>query len=372
MVVTARPSWARVKSLVLNFAEINGAESIKVTLAGSSISRNFGDISNQIPPSINFSCLPTLQESDDLTSIALSAFNLSSFLARSWVDIRPDAVLVIADRTETLGVAAAAAICQIPLIHLQGGELSGSIDNKIRNANSKLADLHLTTNLETRQRLIDMGEPKDIIKIVGCPSLDLVKSVIEKKESCRVYNTPGVGVDINNGDKFGIVMFHPDTFQDPENLQWLNTIVNFVEHSALKWLWFWPNPDHGTIKISKELRRLRESTRLKNVRFVINLEPEVFISLSLNAEMIIGNSSFGIREASFIGLPAINLGKRQKNRQKGRNVLDIENLSDTKLMNEIFSSNYRGAMGADNTYGDGNAGKTSANIIASWVPILKN
>lgn len=372
MVVTARPSWARVKSVVLNYAQSFGHDSIKVTLAGSSLSRNFGDISSQIPDRINWKPLHTLQDSDDLSSVSLSAFNLSTALVRNWASNRPDVVLVIADRTETLGVSSAAAISQIPLVHLQGGEFSGSIDNKIRDANSKLADLHLTTNEWTRNRLIQLGEDANLIHTIGCPSIDLVRQTLENGKKCKVGDVPGVGAEIDNHHAFGIVMFHPDTLHERENSAWLNAIIEFVEHSELHWLWFWPNPDHGTVGISKELRRRRESGYLKNTRFVINLEPEMFISIASQARVLIGNSSFGIREASYLGLPSLNLGMRQKNRQKGANVLNIEQLSELDRLERIFSPEFRFRIGQDLTYGNGEAGKAAASIVGNWTPALKN
>lgn len=372
VVVTARPSWARVKSLLINYAHLFGEESVKITLAGSAISRNFGDVTLQVPAGIKFETVHTLQDSDDLTSISLSAFNLSSALVRSWASHRPDFVLVIADRTETLGVSSAAAISQIPLVHLQGGEISGSIDNKIRDANTKLSDLHLTTNEQTKLRLLSMGEEEESVHIVGCPSIDLVRSTLERKRHVDLSEIPGVGAKITQEKDFGIVMFHPDTLHESDNVEWLNLLIDFVQASDLYWFWFWPNPDHGTTNISKELRRRRELGAMKNVRFVINLEPEIFISIASLAKLIVGNSSFGIREASYLGLPALNIGKRQMNRQKGRNVLDIEELNDREKMADIFISRYRLKVGEDLTYGTGYAGEIAASILGAWSPKLKN
>jgi len=357
---------------VLCYAKSFGLNSIKVTLAGSSISRNFGDVSSQIPHGIRWNPLHTLQDSDDLTSVSLSAFNLSSALVRAWASDRPDVVMVIADRTETLGVSSAAAISQIPLVHLQGGEFSGSIDNKIRDANSKLADLHLTTNETTKQRLIRLGESPELIHAIGCPSIDLVRQTLELGKPYEVQDIPGVGADIARQQEFGIVMFHPDTLNEKENVEWLNLIIEFVEQSEISWLWFWPNPDHGTIGISKELRRRRESGGLKNARFVINVEPEMFISIASKARVLVGNSSFGIREASYLGLPSLNLGKRQKNRQKGSNVLNLEQLSELNSLKQIFSPEFRFGVGQDLTYGNGHAGEAASSIIGNWTPTLKN
>ena len=142
VVVTARPSWARVKSLVLEYAKIAGNSKLRVTLVGPALSSRYGNIIELIPEGILTASHSTLRESDDLAAIALSCVDGSQSLIHQWMSSRPDCVLVIADRSETLGVSTAAALMQIPLIHLQGGEISGSIDDKVRDTNSQLADLN--------------------------------------------------------------------------------------------------------------------------------------------------------------------------------------------------------------------------------------
>jgi UDP-hydrolysing UDP-N-acetyl-D-glucosamine 2-epimerase len=278
--------------------------------------------------------------------------------------------MVIADRSETLGVAVASSLCQIPLIHLQGGEVSGSIDNKIRDANTKLADLHLTTNSLSKDRLLSLGERPSLIHIIGCPSIDLVVETLAKESGFRVSDVPGVGADIDNGDTFGIVMFHPDTLNETENMFWLGKIIEFVETSSHKWIWFWPNSDHGNTLISKELRRQRERGKLSNVRFVINLPPEDFILLANLSLAIVGNSSFGIREASFLGIPALNLGKRQSGRQVSKNVISIDEQANSDRMSEVYGVE-RSDVGVDTLYGDGTAGFLATQILAKWEPKLK-
>lgn len=370
VVVTARPSWARVKSFVNQYVSQLGPERIRLSIAGAALSRNFGDITRQIPKGVKFSTHPTLLDSDTLTSISLSASNLISSLSRHWNDSPPNAVMVIADRSETLGVAVASSLCQIPLIHLQGGEVSGSIDNKIRDANTKLADLHLTTNSLSKDRLLSLGERPSLIHIIGCPSIDLVVETLAKESGFRVSDVPGVGADIDNGDTFGIVMFHPDTLNETENMFWLGKIIEFVETSSHKWIWFWPNSDHGNTLISKELRRQRERGKLSNVRFVINLPPEDFILLANLSLAIVGNSSFGIREASFLGIPALNLGKRQSGRQVSKNVISIDEQANSDRMSEVYGVE-RSDVGVDTLYGDGTAGFLATQILAKWEPKLK-
>lgn len=371
VVITARPSWARVKSLVSAYKGLAGPKHCRITLVGPAISKRYGDISGQIASDVELSTFPTLRDSDDLGSIALSCIEGAEVLARKWSKSAPDCVLVVADRTETLGVSLAASIMQIPLIHLQGGEISGSIDDKVRDANSKLSDFHLTTNVITRKHLLSIGESEERIKVVGCPSLDLLKELSSSPGTWVESDISGVGCEIRSNDRYGIIMFHPDTLDSKQSLEWVRALIEVAKSSQFYWFWFWPNPDHGTNLLAKELRIARESNLLTRVRFLINVTPEAFAKLAINAQLIIGNSSFGIRESSFIGLPAINIGQRQAGRQRGENVLDIENPSSTKL--DIAISRLAGKkFKQSNLYGFGDAGIRSAEAILDWTPTVKS
>jgi len=370
IVVTARPSWARVRSLANEYSKLAGVDKCRISLVGPAVSKRYGDISDQVPVNLVVKTFPTLRDSDDLATIALNSIDGAEALARHWGEARPDCILVIADRTETLGVSSTAALMQIPLIHLQGGETSGSIDNKVRDANSKLADLHLTTNSFTKANLIAIGEKEEDIRVVGCPSIDIVKEVIDSNQNWNLEDIRGVGSIINPGDEYGIVMFHPDTLDDFSNEKWVESILLVVSASLKKWFWFWPNPDFGTSVISKRLRRAREANLLTNVHFLINTSPDVFVKLAFNASIMIGNSSFGIRESSFIGLPVINLGDRQNCRQRGPNVFDILNPS-VEILKEAIDMNIGRRYPSSSIYGDGRAGTYAAKAISEWSPRVK-
>jgi len=370
VVVTARPSWARVKSLVLEYAKIAGKSKLRVTLVGPALSGRYGNILELMPEGVLTASHSTLRESDDLAAIALSCVDGSQSLIHQWMSSRPDCVLVIADRSETLGVSTAAALMQIPLIHLQGGEISGSIDDKVRDTNSKLADLHLTTNSVTRRHLEEIGESSDLIFEVGCPSVDLVAELINNPIEISGQLT-GVGAEIDLDSDFGIIMFHPDTLEGKQSIDWVTSLIQVIEKSSMKWFWFWPNPDHGTNLVSKALRRNREAGKLQNVRFIINLPPEQFITLALKSKVMIGNSSFGIREASFIGLPVVNLGTRQSGRQRASNVVEIQE-PNTKELELKVQEQTQARFLSSSIYGTGNAGKLSAMIISEWLPEIKS
>lgn len=382
VVVTARPSWARVKSLVDSFIAWNGISSLRVLLVGPAVSDRYGDLRSQLHENYQVEFFSALHESDDLPSIALSAIDGASALTRYWTINRPKMVLIIADRTETLGVAMAASLMQIPLAHLQGGEVSGSIDDKIRNANSKLADYHLTTNRASLENLKKLGEKENRIEIVGCPSIDLVQQALVKHSNLvgmalSASSFGGVGDDFSLKNNFGLIMFHPDTKNVNENFDWMNYIIEVTSDLGdlvPNWLWFWPNPDHGSRDIAAFIRRKRERSELKGIRFLINLTPESFLSLAVNARAILGNSSFGIREASYLGLPALNLGLRQDSRERGLNVIDIpqipSNLDSTHEFRKMIQKN---RLPVCDIYGDGRAGEKAALAITRWMkdPLIK-
>lgn len=373
VVVTARPSWARVKHLVLNYASLHGPEKIRVSLVGPAVSKRYGDISKQIPDWLKVFQFPALHDSDELDAVALTCIEGANALVRHWAQNRPDCVLVIADRTETLGVSMSAALMQIPLIHLQGGEISGSIDDKIRDTNSKLADFHLTTNEFTKKRLVEIGEPEDLIRVVGCPSIDIVNDVMNLKDRIQLTQEElsGVGNNFDLKSKYGIVMFHPDTLNESQNMIWIKEIINSIEISGINWFWFWPNPDHGTNSISKEIRHSREVGKLERVKFIINLPPEKFVQLVCNSKIMVGNSSFGIRESSFLGLPVVNIGKRQNGRQRSLNVIDLEDSTRSSELSSIIKSNLENTYPQSTLYGDGTSGFKAAKCIGEWVPKVK-
>jgi UDP-hydrolysing UDP-N-acetyl-D-glucosamine 2-epimerase len=372
VVVTARPSWARVKTLVDSYISQLGTQGCRISLVGPAISDRYGHLTSIIDSKLKVSEFPTLQESDDLDSVAITSLNGGLSLARSWRQSRPDAVLIIADRTETLGVAVCASLMQIPLIHLQGGETTGSIDDKVRKANSKLADFHLTTNENTRQALLKDGEDPELIRVIGCPSIDLVKQIQDNDQvPIRLNELGGVGAEIDIKEPYGIIMFHPDTANEQENVYWINGIIEMIKISDLNWFWFWPNPDHGTNSISKLIRRNRESGHLPRTRFIINLPPEIFIKLALESKILVGNSSFGIREASFIGLPVLNLGRRQFGREKSLNVIDFPEAHNSRSLWDSALPLVGTRFDGTEIYGKGNSGKLGARAIIDWMPITK-
>jgi len=285
--------------------------------------------------------------------------------------LEPDAVVTIADRHETLATAVAASYQNIPLVHVQGGEVTGSIDDRVRGAITQLADLHLVATETARWRVHSRTAGTDgyglwgqspPIHVTGCPSIDLVARA---KPLEALHD--GVGAEVDLSRPFLIVMQHPVTTEYGEASLQVWETIHAVQLSGLPAVWMWPNVDAGTDALSKSLRMWREGVT-HPVRFVRNVNPEYFAGLAKRAAAIVGNSSFGIREASYLGLPAVNIGTRQQGRERASNVTDVPHESE-QIRRAIMSiTNYTHLYGcrypSSTLYGDGKAGQRIADYLA--------
>jgi UDP-hydrolysing UDP-N-acetyl-D-glucosamine 2-epimerase len=279
--------------------------------------------------------------------------------------LKPDAVITIADRFETIATSIAAAYQNIPLVHIQGGEVTGSIDEKVRHANTKLADLHLVSSEDARERVIKLGENPACVINTGCPSIDLAREITEYPEldfdPIKKYG--GVGVKLNWKSGYIVVMQHPVTTEYTESKAHIQETLNAVNQLNYPAFWFWPNVDAGSDGTSNRIRAFRELEQPQNMHFFKNMEPLDFLRLLKNAKALVGNSSVGIRECSYLGTPVINIGNRQHRRMRAENVTDVNHDQE-----EIYRA-VKSAISADHfkssvIYGNGNSGEKIANLLA--------
>ena len=203
-----------------------------------------------------------------------------------------------------------------------------------------------------------MGIEEKRIILSGCPSIDLAMEALELENKITLQNVidkEGVGAKINLNEPYIIVMQHPVTDELNQTKKQINSTLKAILKFRQKTIWFWPNSDAGAELISKELRRARENNGNTNIRFIRNLPPNKFLALLNNSSGILGNSSVAIRECSFLGVPAINIGTRQINRERGKNVVDCEYNENQILdhLNNHFMKNIKG----ENLYGNGNSAK---------------
>lgn len=248
--------------------------------------------------------------------------------------LKPDVVVVRGDRYEVLAAAVAAAYLNIPLAHIEGGDVTGTIDESVRHAITKFAQLHFVTNEQAHQRLRRMGEPAKSIMNIGAPEVELVAHLTDK-DALPDVNTLGVGENIDLSKEFLIVMNHPVTTEYGKNKARTQALLEAVHELAVPTIWFWPNADAGTDEVAEAIRAFREKHNPAHMRFLKYLPPLEFVALLNTAACLVGNSSAGLKEASYLGVPVVNIGTRQAGRLRGKNVIDLTSY-DTKAIKKAI------------------------------------
>ena len=236
--------------------------------------------------------------------------------------LRPDLVLIIGDRYEALGAAIAAAYMNVPIVHLQGGEVSGSIDESCRHAITKFAQFHYPATERARDFLIRMGERPDTILGVGCPSSDLARQLDTRLEP-TILNSRGGGGLIDVAKPFFLVMFHPMTTTYGEERAQMEAILKAILPFQVQTVLLWPNIDAGADHVSKAIREFRTTQNVPWLRALTNLLPEAFLKVLANAACAIGNSSSFVRDASYFGTPVVLVGDRQRFRETDAHVTHV-------------------------------------------------
>jgi len=367
VVITARPSYSRVKS-ALNAIKNHPDLNLQLIVSGSALLTRYGSAVDFMrsdgfePESEIYHIIEGESLLSSAKSTGLAVIEMASELNR----LRPDAVITIADRYETLATAIAASYLNIPVVHIQGGEITGSIDEKVRHAVTKLSDLHFVSTREAARRVLAMGENADSVFVTGCPSIDLAKQISEQPlvDFDPFLKYRGVGDVFDIKQDYIIVMQHPITTEhDNASMQTRETLAAILK-LGLPGFWFWPNPDAGSEDVAKEIRMFREFNKTSGLNFVRNMSPEDFLKIAMASKCIVGNSSVAIRECSYLGIPAVNIGTRQRNRERGINVIDTIH-DENEILQSINSQLTKGHLTKDTLYGDGQAGEKMAEILAT-------
>ena len=370
VVITARPSYSRVKT-ALQAILLHPQLDLQIIVAASALLDRYGTAVNYIEKDgfrITGKVFNVL-EGENLTAAAKTTGLGIMELSTLFDNIHPDVVVTVADRFETMSTAISAAYMNIPLAHVQGGEVTGNIDEKVRHAITKLADLHFVASPLARERVIKMGENPEKVFLTGCPSIDVAKELLI--DSSLNFNPfekyKGVGpiIDISTG--YLVVMQHPVTTEYTENRKYIEQTLEAIADLKLPTLWFWPNVDAGAYGTSKGIRSFREFGDTSHIHFFKNMEPLDFLRLLKNSRCLIGNSSVGIRECAYLGIPVVNIGSRQVGRERGTNVIDCDyNKDDIKAA--VNRQLEHGHYLPDTLYGDGRAGEQIAHLLAT-VPL---
>ena len=369
-VITARPSYSRIKT-ALQAINNNPDCRLYILLTSSALLDKFGAIDNIIEKDnlkISKKIFNVIEGGNLSTSVKTTSLAMSE-LSSAFDEIKPDFVITIADRYETLATAVTAAFMNISLVHIQGGEITGSIDEKVRHAVTKLSDYHFVSNKDSHKRLIKMGEVKKNVYITGCPSIDIAKQIRDSQTSINDLDlTLGVGAEIDLDEEYLVVMQHTVTYEHEDADKIISETLNAVRLIDKQVVWFWPNIDTGSDRISKTLRVYRENNPESKIRFIRNLPPEKFLTLIKHSLCLIGNSSVGIRESSMLGVPVVNIGSRQKDRLRGKNVIDVKYKS-SQIKSAIEKQIKNGKYKSENIYGDGLSGIKISKLFSKLKPV---
>ncbi|MCA9320005.1 MAG: UDP-N-acetylglucosamine 2-epimerase (hydrolyzing) [Planctomycetes bacterium] len=366
VVVTARPSYSRVRS-VLRAIEAHPDLQLQLVIAASALLDRYGSTDRTVEAegfSIDSRVFMILEGENLVTSAKSTGLGVVE-LATVFDNLRPDAVVTIADRFETMATAIAASYLHIPLVHIQGGEITGSIDEKVRHAVTKLADLHFVASEPAAARVVRMGERPDTVKVTGCPSIDVAAQALRNNEPLDIFeHYRGVGEVLDLSDGFIVVMQHPVTTEYKASRRNIEETLWAVQETSLPTLWFWPNVDAGSDGTSSGIRSFRELHAPDHVHFFKSLPPDDFIRVLNQADCIVGNSSVGIRECAYLGLPAVNIGGRQAGRDRGANVVDV-GYDRRAISGAIAELRDRGRLESDPLYGTEGAGERIAALLAT-------
>jgi UDP-hydrolysing UDP-N-acetyl-D-glucosamine 2-epimerase len=367
VVVTARPSYSRIKTALCAIRNRPDLE-LQLVVGASALLDRYGTAIRYMEDD-GFEVAARVYmvlEGENLASMAKTTGLGLLELATVFDNLKPDVVVTVADRYETLATAVAASYMNIPVAHVQGGEVTGSIDEKVRHAVTKLADLHFPSTAPAAERIVRMGESAEAVFVTGCPSIDLAAEVLADPglpvDAFAKYG--GVGARLRLDDGYLVVMQHPVTTEYEEARTHAVETLEAVRATGLPALWFWPNVDAGSDGTSNAIRAFRENEKPENIRFFKNMEGRDFLRLLYGSKCLVGNSSVGIRECSYLGVPVVNIGSRQAGRDRGPNVEDA-GYDRREIADAIDGRIARGRFPSNPLYGDGRAGERIAHLLAS-------
>ncbi|WP_247730619.1 UDP-N-acetylglucosamine 2-epimerase [Halovivax limisalsi] len=367
-IISTRSQYARIKTVLTALQESPEID-LRLVITGGTLVHRFGNLTETIESDdleIEKKIHTLIEGDEPVTQAKTTGIGLVEF-ATALDEIDPDVVLMTGDRYETMASTLAASYLNVPVIHLEGGELTGSIDDKVRHATTKLADYHCVSTGRAERIVDELGEPADRIYRTGCPSIDICQQI---EADGRTNYDPqqeygGVGSTVDVSDEYIVVQYHPLPTEYETNYEKARTVLDAYAALDVQAFWFWPNMDAGTDQVSKAIREFREQNGSKQVRFFINLDPHDYLTVVRNSSCMVGNSSVGIRECSFFGVPTVNIGDRQHARERGQNVIDVECDRD-EIVTAIETQLRHGRYPKSDLYGDG----TAADQIATLIPNL--
>jgi UDP-hydrolysing UDP-N-acetyl-D-glucosamine 2-epimerase len=354
--------------------ELNAREDIElqVVCTGTHLLERYGSSAQDIINdgiAIAGSCF-VLVEGETLetmsTSIGLAIIQFSSILS----NLKPDLLLVMGDRFEAMANALAGNAMNIPVAHIQGGEISGSFDESLRHAITKLAHIHFPSTELSRQRIISMGEDPRLVFNLGCPAVDSLLKV-RLLSIDEVLSHPLLAPKRQTRKKFlpkegyVLTLFHPVTTEYDQIAHEAMELLRALDELNENVFWVWPNADAGARKIVRTVDRYLANKSDHRFDFFDHIPPDVFISLMARSKLMVGNSSAGIREACYFGVPVVDVGIRQWGRERAPNVIEVHDVRMGPLLQSMKAQLDHGPYAVCPLYGEGNSGRRIADVLST-------
>ena len=365
VVVNSRANYGRIKSVMRAVQQHPDLE-LQTIVGASALLHRFGHAVDVIradgfEPSAT---VYSIVEGENPTTMAKSTGMAIMDLSTQFENLRPDVVLTVADRFETIATAIAASYMNIPVAHTQGGEVTGSIDESVRHAVTKLAHVHFPATDLAKDYLLRMGEEPERVHMTGCPAIDLIAGLDLSLPESLFKNNKGVGAALDTNKPYLVVLQHPVTTEFGQGFEQVRETLAAVLALDMQTAWLWPNVDAGSDDVSKGLRLHREHQGDGKLHFYRNFTPEDYARLIGNAACLIGNSSSGLREGAFLGTPVVNIGTRQRNREHGPNVVHAA-YDRVEIEAKARAQIAHGTYHCSPLFGDGSAGRRIADILAN-------
>lgn len=366
VVVASRANYGRVKYL-MKAIQAHPELELQLVVGASTLLERFGKAINVIKKD-GFTPVRSIHyviEGETLVTQAKSTGLGIVELSSAFDDLQPDMVVTVADRFETMATAIAATYLNIPLVHLQGGEVSGNIDDRVRHAITKLADIHFVASELSARRVISMGEDSSYVFNYGCPSMDVLAHEDMSISGELMGRYLGVGRPLDWSKPYILMVQHPVTTSYGHGFEEVSQTLQALKSiPVIQKVIMWPNVDAGSDDVSKGIRHFREFNMQEPIYYYKNFSPEDYARVVNNATCCVGNSSSFIREAAYLGVPAVIVGNRQHGREHGENVV-FANYDAEEISQQIKAQIAHGRYQANFMFGQGDAGRKIASKLAS-------
>jgi GDP/UDP-N,N'-diacetylbacillosamine 2-epimerase (hydrolysing) len=341
---------------------------LKVVVTGAHLSENFGYSIEEIEKD-GFEIVDRIESllSGNKESLRVKGLGIQlQGLVQTVLRVQPDFLLVLGDREESIAIALISTYMNIPLIHIAGGDrVVGNADDQIRHAVTKLAHIHLTTNSESKERVLRLGEQEFRVHNVGNPGLDRLVGV-ETLSLAQISRN--INFDVAEDEPYIILIQHPISSEIKDAYYQMKITLDAIKAIGIKTIISFPNSDAGGLEI---IRAIKECDSVPFIYIAKNIPRADFVNLLRNAACLVGNSSAGILEAPLLRLPVINIGNRQKGRLHAENVQFVPHEKSaiiSAIKTAVYDESYISVVNrCRNPYGDGNSSYKIANIIANTV-----